>query len=465
MSLKLLRLKLSRLEFPKLKGQLFWKILGVFWLTIILTIITNVYITRQIAQVEQQYERVQRQLQDFAYDAVVVYENSGITPLQEWYQSIFVKHALRVVLLDKQNKPIGKPVESTDKQKANHEHRPGFIPTPWRRAYRPLTHQSILAVNGQKYVLKILPSPFMHEALSSLHDYKFYRLLVSCFIIALGSLWLSRSVALPIKRLTKASNLLAEGDLTVRVKTSIGQRSDELGELACAFDHMAERTEALVSSQKQLLRDISHELKTPLTRQKIAIELAKSADGDNTFLEKIERQNNTLNTLINSLLTFSRLSDGSNQLPTEIIDSTELLDNICDAAALEAEDKKLTIEQKLAAKTCFQGSWVLATRAIDNILGNALKYSPEHATIFISTEQQNNELLIKIQDQGPGIGPEHWPHIFEPFYRVDESRNQAYGGYGLGLAIVDQTMKQHHGRVELKNTKPNGLCVTLYFPL
>jgi len=441
------------------KRKLFWKILGAFWLTTLLTIVANIYITNQIADIEQRYERVQAKLQDIAHDAVIVYESSGEHALQQWYKSQYTRHKIRVILFDQTDQAIGKPVGK------RHNATTAFSRPHWRKKWSSLIKQSVLTSTGAKYVLKVLPSPFVHRTMSSFQDYKLYRLLTSFIIIALGSFWLSRSVVRPIKRLTEASEQMAEGDLSVRVKDKIGNRSDELGELANAFNHMAKRTEALLLNQKQLLRDISHEIRTPLTRQKIAIELAKADTDDNSLLEKIEQQNTKLDELIDNLLTFSRLSDGSKTAQFETIGSTPLIQSICEAAELEAHDKNIQIDQALLVTDCFQGNLILATRAIDNILGNALKYSPEHSTISITSHIENEHLIIQIKDQGPGIKKEHFSNIFEPFYRIDEARNSGTGGYGLGLAIVDQIMKQHQGQVILENNLPQGLAVSLYFPI
>ena len=463
--------KLSQIKsiFTFFKRQLFWKILVIFWLTATLTIFANIYITRQISNVEQHYDKIQTKLQNFASDAVIVYESSGQETLQQWYKKLYARHRIRVILLDNKNQALGKPVNRRNHAKPYRreklEHSSDFMPPLWRQAYASLIKQSILTAEGEKYTLQILPSPFVHRAIASLHDYKSTRLVVSLIIMALGSLWLSRLVARPVKRLTKASNLMAEGDLSVRVSDLIGPRSDELGELSSAFDHMAEKVEALVTNQKQLLRDISHEIRTPLTRQQIAIELAKTEGGDNHLLEKIERQNHQLNSLIDGLLTFSRLSDGSTKTSFETLDSSALLKTICDAAELEAQHKNIQLMLNLQVCPEFQGNALLATRAIDNLLGNALKHSPENSQISISNGVQNNHLIIKIEDQGAGIDETHLTHIFEPFYRADDSRNQATGGYGLGLAIVEQIMKQHRGRVELKNKLPAGLSASLFFPL
>jgi len=441
------------------KRQLFWKILGVFWLTTLLTVFANIYITKQIADIEQRYERIQTKLQDMAHDAVIVYESSGEQAVQQWYNSQYTRHQIRVVLFDKKGHPIGKPINKKQEPIAE------FIPHIWRQKWSSLVKQPVLTSSGEKYILKVLPSPFIYHTTASFHDYKLYRLLVSFIIIALGSFWLSRSVVRPIKRLTEASEQMAEGDLSIRVKDKIGDRSDELGELANAFNHMAERTEALLSNQQQLLRDISHEIRTPLTRQKIAIELAKSDCADKSLLVKIEQQNTKLDELIDCLLTFSRLNNGSKTVPLETIESTPLIQSICEVSELEAHNKDIKIEQKIFAIKSFQGNLMLATRAIDNILGNALKYSPVHSIISVSSNVENGYLIIQIKDQGHGINEEHIPHVFEPFYRVDESRNSGTGGYGLGLAIVDQIMKQHKGRIELGSNLPNGLVVSLFFPL
>jgi len=458
------------------KRKLFWKILGVFWLTSFLTIIANITITRQIVNVEQRYQQVQSLLQDIAQEAVVIYENAGAARVQQWYQSLYAQHRMRAILFDPQDRPVGEPVtrkhrkdnayrKEHDRNKQLHRIGAALLPPPWRQTLPSLTTQTVLTKSGEKYVLRVLPSPFVHNTMASFHDYKLYRFLVSLLIISLGSFWLSRSVARPVKYLTEASKHMAEGDLSVRVSNVIGRRSDELGELSTAFDHMAKQTEAQIANQKQLLRDISHEIRTPLTRQQIAIELARQGAGNTALLEKIEQQNHQLNELIDGLLTFSRLSDGSQKTHLEAIDISPLIENVCEAAELEADKKHIKIERMLCHPSGIQGNWVLTSRAVDNILGNALKHSPEHSTITISTKIEHHNLLVQIEDQGPGIDEQSLPHIFEPFYRADESRHKSTGGYGLGLAIVNQIMKQHHGQVELNNSIPNGLSVCLYFPL
>mgnify|MGYP000277113980 CR=1 FL=1 len=441
------------------KRLLFWKVLGVFWLTILITIFANIYITNQISDVEERFERVQTKLQDIAHDAIIVYESSGEEALQNWYQSQYTRHKIRVILLNASNQAIGSPVGKSRPPKRR------FDSPPWQKKWASLIKQSIISATGDQYILKVLPSPFIRHEMSPFHDYKLYRLLVSFIIITLGSFWLSHSVVRPIKRLTEASEKMAEGDLSVRVSDITGNRSDELAELANAFNHMAERTETLLLTQKQLLRDISHEIRTPLTRQKIAIELAKTERNNQRLLSKIELQNIKLDELIGKLLTFSRLSDGSTPAQFDTIDPVHLIQSICKAAELETHDKHIHIIQELSAQECFQGNLTLVTRAIDNILGNALKYSPEHSMIAIASYLEREYLVIQIKDQGPGIGKEHLPKIFEPFYRVDTSRNAGTGGYGLGLAIVDKIMKQHHGRIVLEENEPQGLTASLYFPL
>jgi len=443
------------------KLNIFWKILLVFWLTTTLTIIANVYITKRISQVEQRFERVQNQLQNLAYDAVTVYESAGDIALQRWYEKVFQRQEIRLILLDTKNDPVGVPYGDNALDNHGHRHFSRMVPAPWSSAYTSLTNQTVLTSSGEKYTLKILPSPFIHNEMSSFHDYKIYRFLVSFFIIALGSLWLSRSVARPVKRLINASNLMASGDLSVRVKDSIGTRRDELGDLSAAFDHMAERVEGLLLNHRQLLRDISHEIRTPLTRQKLAIELAKSEGEDPKLFEKIEVQNEKLDSLITGILTYSRLSDGHQKMETSLIDSVSLIEQICEQANLECERKSIAIKQSLVAGAQFSGNEMLVTRAIDNLLGNALKYSPDGADITISTRCDSAYFIIQVKDQGPGINQAHMARIFEPFYRADDSRSQSTGGYGLGLAIVHKIMEQHGGSVELKNE--GGLVATLKF--
>lgn len=441
--------------------RLLWKIIGIFWLTTICTILANIYITKEIAFSEFKSEHFKEKIEMLAKEAVQLYENEDLKTLKKWYRHTYRKEGLRVSLLDNELKPIGQ------KHAPFKPHKSDTLlpskPEDFNTAPLPLTYYQITSAKGKIYTLHILPSPALRSKYNT-DELHLYRFLSSFIIIFIGSLSLYRSIAKPLKVLQQASFKLSEGDFSVRTQTIIGTRKDELGQLAQAFDQMAVKIEALLTSQKQLFRDISHEIRTPLTRQKLAIELAKGSDTPLEYLEKIEHQNTYIDTLVNSLLTLMKLEE------TRLADFTSLdlnllLNEVISEAELDSGAKGLELVAEFSDNCFVLGDRILLARAFENILMNAIKYSPESKKIKVTSKQDNNKLIVTISDQGPGI-PEHdLELILKPFYRSDQSRNQQTGGYGLGLAITQKIIQQHHGSLLINNLKPTGLAVTITLEL
>lgn len=477
-----------QLSRPRIKSRysLFLKIMGVFWITLILTTIANITITAQISNIEHKAEKIQSKIESLANDGVTVFETSGEKALNKWYQRIYKDNEIRAVLyristedsIQKREK-LGQPVSHrrhqvkgkekqqqphTIKERDNHK----FLKRV--NATRPpfKTHIAVTSPNGDRYLLKLLPSPYIHKELGSPNEYRWLRLLITLGIILMASLWLSRHVVRPVTTLKQASQKMAAGELSTRVGSDVGNRKDELGQLAVSFDEMAEQLEKTITGQKQLLRDISHEIRTPLTRQRIAIDLIKTMV-DNTpdalqMLDKIESQNNKLNELIENLLTLNRLNDGATPLATEPVDLASLLKELIDDADIEASTKKITLIQQGLTSATVNGNRLLLARAFENIVGNTLKYSPDNAIVSVDISTADNGIIIDIADQGPGLSKEEIQQVFTPFYRADNSRTQTTGGYGLGLAIVKKVIDLHKGKVKLFTPAEGGLCVRVYIP-
>ena len=436
--------------------RLLWKIICIFWLTTIFTILANIYITKEITSSELKSKYFKEKTELLAKEAVQLYEDKGLKALKRWYRHTYRKEGLRVYLLDNKLKPIGQRTSGIKHQKNEF---PVFIKPEDFNPPPPIAHHQVISSSGESYTLNILPSPALSAKYNTDTLY-FYRFLSSFIIIFIGSLWLYRSIAKPLKILQQASFKLSEGDFSVRTQESIGTRKDELGQLAVAFDQMAIKIEALLTNQKQLFRDISHEIRTPLTRQKLAIELAKDSENPLEYLEKIEHQNTHIDTLVNSLLTLMKLEE-TRLADFSIIDLNLLLNDVISEAQLDSEAKEISLVAELS-NTCFvHGNRILLARAFENVLMNAIKYSPKSKQIKVTCKQDNNKLIIIITDQGPGI-PEHdLESILKPFYRSDQSRNQKTGGYGLGLAITQKIIHQHRGNLHINNLKPTGLAVTI----
>tara|TARA_R110001592_G_scaffold295763_1_gene566069 strand:+ start:1285 stop:2589 length:1305 start_codon:yes stop_codon:yes gene_type:complete len=419
--------------------------------------LANIYITKEIAFSEFKSEHFKDKTASLANEAIQLYENEGLKALRQWYRHTYRKEGLKVTLLDNQLEPIG--LNPHDFK--NEEAETNFFPKPkgFNNHLLTLADHQVTSSTGKSYTLRILPSPALRSKFNpeTLHLYRFFS---SFIIIFAGSFWLYRSIAKPLKVLHKASVKLSEGNFSVRTMPTIGTRKDELGQLAIAFDQMAIKIEALLTNQKQLFRDISHEIRTPLTRQKLAIELAKDCQNPIEYLEKIERQNEHIDTLINNLLTLMKLEDAPLS-EFEIINVNSILETIILEAELDLQAKKITLVKQGEANCIIHGDSMLLTRALENILMNAIKYSPENKQIQVVTKKIAEKVMIIISDQGPGIPENDLEHILKPFYRSDQSRNQQTGGYGLGLAIAQKIILQHHGRLLISNVKPCGLEVNI----
>lgn len=444
------------------KHRLFWKIILIFWLTTFATILANIWITKEIVVNEFKVEQVKDKMRSLAPEAIEVYEQQGGKALKRWYRKLARREGIRVVLLHTDETPViphRKPrYHDDDDDDEHHDH----DDKPYRTHLLNLADQQISSPNGQSYILRVMPSRYIQSRFNpeSLHG---YRLLASCIIILLGSLWIARSIAKPIRVLHQASLEISQGKLDIRVSQDVGKRKDELGQLATAFDQMADKVSDLISSQQQLFRDISHEIRTPLTRQKLAIELARSVDDPGKLLDKIEHQNQCIEELINQLLTLMQ-TDNQQLTQMESLPLSQLLCRITDDAELELKEKNLTLKTDLQSDALIKGDEPLLTRAFENLLTNAIKYSPNDANIELKLYEGSGNLHIEILDEGPGIPEEELKSILKPFYRADKSRNRGTGGFGLGLAISSQIIKKHSGVIELSNRAVKGLRVSVVLP-
>jgi two-component system sensor histidine kinase CpxA len=273
----------------------------------------------------------------------------------------------------------------------------------------------------------------------------------------------------PLRQLEQAGRALADGDFSIRVQKKLGQRDDESGELAFAFDHMAERVEDLVASHRLLLRDVSHELRSPLARVQAALSLARQrTDGlIDKELDRVEKEMELLDQMIGNLLKWSRMDAKQQSISNDVVELNTLLAEIVSAANFEAKVQNKMIELHMCDELSVYGDAELLGSAIENIVRNAMRYTPEDSSIKVSVavdDQINGWLSISIRDHGPGVPEQELTRIFEPFYRVGESRVRTKGGSGIGLAIARQAVGLHGGQVFAENAGSGGLMVTLRLP-
>lgn len=283
---------------------------------------------------------------------------------------------------------------------------------------------------------------------------------------------LVRHLTTPIFQLRAATQRLAEGDLSTRVTPELGRRRDELGVLGHDFDQMAERLEDLVGAQNRLIADISHELRSPLARVSVAVELVRATTGEDAKedLDRIALETERLNTMIGQLLTLSRLESGDSHAQKLPVNLNSLVNAIATDADFEASGKNRAVrivQSDENLQTC--GSENLLRSAIENIVRNAVRYTEEATAVEISLQKDEDSAVIRVRDYGPGVPEAALPHLFQPFYRVTDDRARTSGGTGLGLSIADRAVRFHGGTLEASNVTEDdqiaGLLMEIRLPL
>jgi two-component system OmpR family sensor kinase len=269
--------------------------------------------------------------------------------------------------------------------------------------------------------------------------------------------------ARPIRNLRLAFESVARGKLGTRIGGSMGRRNDELSDLGKDFDHMAGRLEVLIDSQRRLLHDVSHELRSPLARLQAASDLLRQQpERASEFVERIERDTARMDRLVGELLTLARLDSGMAGKLDEEVELHAVVEDIAEDASLEADSKRCTIQVDLTGPAVVRGNHELLHRAIENVVRNAVRYSPEGGTVTISIQESEGARCVTIADRGPGVAAGDLAAIFDPFFRGAAERSVS--GYGLGLAITRRVIEAHGGKVSAANRLDGGLLVTLELP-
>ena len=293
------------------------------------------------------------------------------------------------------------------------------------------------------------------------------KLAVSFILCGLLCWWLTRNITGPIRKLRAATNKIAEGDLSVRVSPGLKGRKDEIGGLAEDFDYMASQVDSLLSSQKRLLRDISHELRSPLARLNVALELAGQQAGEKArpYLNKIGRESERLNELIGHLRTLTTLENRIDRLQLEAVDLHSLIAGIVEDARFESAHKEVALHFESSGSVVVRGLPEMLHRAVENIVRNAILYTADQSEVKVSLRKENNGMvLISVRDQGPGVPESELPNLIKPFYRVQEDRARNTGGAGVGLSIADRAVALHKGALQVENTQEGGLLVKISLP-
>lgn len=264
----------------------------------------------------------------------------------------------------------------------------------------------------------------------------------------------------PVRKLQMTVEQFGRGDLTTRAQT---KRRDELGALARTFNKMADRIQTLVTAERRLLMDISHELRSPLARLAVAVELARGGADREASLDRIQKEADRLNALVGELLEITRAEGDPAHRKHESVALEELLEEIVEDCQLEAQAHGSNISLASDVSCVVDGDPELLRRAVENVVRNAIRYTPQGEQVNVRLTGSDGRARVSVVDHGPGVPEESLSLLFEPFYRVDSDRNRGSGGVGLGLSIARRSVEIHAGTIHASNQNP-GLKVEIELP-
>lgn len=474
--------------------RLFWKLFGAFWLTAVLIIAASIFASFRITDVS----RYELMVDSREADALLreVFDEEGIQGLRKWIQdsSNFMPGQTIYVVDEQGHDILGRQVPIWLRRRIDRawEFLQGQRSADWRRepaasvgpdrdpgrdsGYdRPYDAERegappdrrsgrayaavFSAADGTRWVSMPGPAPAPLFGVLSRGELQWLVLAVAG-VISLASFWLlSRSLSGPAREISDAVDRFASGDLSARV-ANVGNSNDEIGEIALQFNRMAGALETQARSRQELFRNVSHELRAPLTRLQIATELIERKPETSALqLERIHSEIEVLENLTAQVLSLARATRA--EAGDETADLREVVARVANNAQVEAEDKGVEIDCRAPATAIHvQGDTMLVVSAVENVVRNAVQATPAGGKVSIDTAVEDHLCTITVVDGGDGVPDSELEKIFEPFYRLDTNRP----GSGIGLAITTRVLSQVGGSVRAENTQDGGLRVIIRIP-
>jgi two-component system sensor histidine kinase CpxA len=445
---------------------LFLKIFGWFWAAMAL-IILSVFLVTWLTLRPSTRGPMRNPFAVIGTEAARIYEREGQAGLAAHLAFLDQHLTYPTYLLDDRgNELAGREVSDEIKTEARRAENEASQPPPIAARYFVAPVQG---PTGRHYIFVTERPELPPGWFSATPQMLTAQILVILLSAGLGCYLLARYLTAPIVQLREATRKLATGDLSARVGESIGNRRDEITELGRELDRMAERIESLINGQHRLLGDISHELRSPLTRLNLALGVARRRAGEQADRahDRIEREAERLNELIGQLLTLTEMESGEQSIKLEPVKLAELIHSIAADAEFEARSLNRAVQVVTVTDCSVNGDEALLRRAIENIVRNAIRHTAEGTAVEVNLSLQSAAALpvtITVRDHGPGVPEESLDQHFRPFYRVDDARDRQAGGTGLGLSITERAIKLHGGTVRAKNAPEGGLIVELRLP-
>jgi two-component system, OmpR family, sensor histidine kinase CpxA len=463
--------------------SLFVRIFLCYWVATALFLVLAILVTLAIRP-SGEIAEVQAQQPRFLSEAIQAYQSGGEEGTRKYIRSIRDSQHVRLYLFDEHGRELlgRQPPEWVERVEQGQSR---TADTFWGRL-KPMQvlRESTIAADGRRYTLVTELPPEPHTLFGP-HGVPGLGILIAIISSGLVCYVLARYLTSPIVQLRAATQKLACGDLTARAGVAGSRRHDEMAQLMRDFDRMAERLENLVNAQSRLLTDISHELRSPLARLNVALELARQRSGPEarSALDRIDRETNRLNEMIQRLLTIARLEAGDESIEKVPVHLENIIREIAKDAAFEAQSRGCEVEATIVDDCDVLGSPSLLHSAIENVVRNAIRYTQEGTSVEVRLEQgvgvpkmdlpntglnekaTRPEAVVRVTDSGPGVPEDALDKLFRPFYRIDDARGRQTGGVGLGLAITDRAVRLHQGTIRVSNRPQGGLMVEIRLPL
>ena len=448
---------------------LFFKVFLGFWIAQSLTfaITTFLIMQRHGVRPNETGEVLAASFPTLGKEALKAYQTGGCSALQQYSLALRQK----LYLADAPNHYLCDAPPFT--LNANELAKPGVVSI--MAGASNVWSTALPVQNGQQYLFLLSrPADRNNHWLHALVFFAFPQLWVAIIVCGATTFVLVLLLIRPVGRLRVAARKLANGELATRVPKADGEArlvgGDEIQGLVHDFNYMAERLEHLVGAQKILLRDVSHELRSPLARLSVALELAReeAPTAMTGHLERIEREAARLNQLIGQLLRLSSMESTEAAASRETFALNTLMETMLPDVEFEAQQRLCQVRVITQCNCLVQGSSELIYRAIENVVRNAVRYTKAQSVVELRMRCEElagaRSVVLDVSDSGPGLPENELEKIFRPFYRVDDARERDTGGFGVGLAIADRAVRLHHGELVACNRPEGGLTVSLRLP-
>ncbi|UST96865.1 sensor histidine kinase [Pseudomonas siliginis] len=435
--------------------SLFWRILASFWLAIALVAGLSILLGHMLNQDAWILSR-HPGLNTLAAEWTQTYEAQGEEAAQDILEQRKRQYHIDVQVLNETGDPVvrgtfPRRAAAFEARQNNDDRR-----LPWRRLTDEITSEK----TGDTYLF-IYRIP--HPELDAWHResllWPLSALGIALVVLTLFSLLVTFSITRPLSRLRGAVHDLGQTTYQQNSLAKLANRRDEFGVLATDFNRMGARLQSLIGSQRQLLRDVSHELRSPLARLRIALALAERANPEERekLWPRLTRECDRLEALISEILVLARVD--ADNASAEEVDLNALLATLQKDAQLSSPEQ--TVRLQAESQLNLKGWPTMIERAVDNLLRNAQRFNPSDQPIDLQAARQGERIVISVRDHGPGVQAEHLSQLAEPFYRAP---GQTAAGHGLGLAIAKRAAERHGGTLTLANHPQGGFVASLELP-